>query len=62
MPEKYEKPEILTQKMELNVLRADCQNKQNNVAGSISIDWGCYIDQSCGSDCTITDSNQQTHS
>jgi hypothetical protein len=55
MLEKYEKPKLLSQKMELNVLRATCQNKDiNSEAGSQPAELGCSDPGTACDGCTIT--------
>jgi hypothetical protein len=50
MLEKYEKPEILSQKMEMNVLRAGCSRKVNTIDQNYYSDqpeWGCNDTKAC---------------
>jgi hypothetical protein len=55
MLEKYEKPELFSQKMELNVLRATCDNKTTNSTDPAQPpEVGCEnLDATCMG-CTIT--------
>jgi hypothetical protein len=53
MLEKYEKPEIITQKMEMNVLRAVCKKATLN-EGAYSDDvGGCAATPGCGAPCDL---------
>jgi hypothetical protein len=53
MLESYEKPEILTQKMEMNVLRATCKNKATlDKPSDLDDTFICYPEGTgCGSNC-----------
>ena len=55
MAEKYEKPQIFSQKMEINVLRASCQHKQITLKAGNSWDYdlGCEMVPGCGTGCEI---------
>jgi hypothetical protein len=55
MAEKYEKPQIFSQKMELNVLRATCQHKEvTYTADSLyNYDMFCESVPGCGAGCEI---------
>jgi hypothetical protein len=55
MQEKYEKPELLSQKMEINVLRAICENKKvTSHTDPFPPDFGCSIPQSSCDGCSVT--------